>query len=276
MSNNIEAGTVPEGMERYNSKEMGMNIPNDDLLNNIRQNIQRFLPQVKSHYPNPTPIAIVCGGPSLLDTQDELRDLVEDGYKLVAVNGTHDWLLDSGFRPSAMVMVDAREANVRFVQRPIPTCKYLIASQCHPSVFDALEGQKVCIWHAKNDLGEKEILDNYYLGNYNWVVGGSTVTLRAIWVMRILGFSKFDLFGFDSCIMNDKHHAYSQPENDASEIRKAYCAGREFRVSAWMLSQADDFMHFVKHLGDSFELNVHGDGLIAHIVRKGAEYSLSG
>ena len=48
-------------------------------------------------------------------------------------------------------------------------------------------------------------------------MGGSTVTLRAIHLFRMLGFSKFEVYGFDSCIIG-QHHAYEQKENDDEQV----------------------------------------------------------
>ena len=250
---------------------MGMNSGRGHILNNIRSNITRQLPQVNEHPVNGQRIAIIGGGPSLEDTIDELKECVEDGVKLVALNGTHDWLLDHGFRPSAMIMVDSRESNVRFVQNPVASCKYFIASQCHPSVFDALSNNEVFIWHANNNIGEEQILEDYYFKNFRFIIGGSTVLLRGIWLMRTLGFTKMDVFGFDSCDMNGKHHAYDQPENDGCEMREVTCMGRKFQCSAWQASQYDDFQHFIQVVGDKFELNVHGDGLISHMMKEGSK-----
>ena len=263
---------TPEGMARLDMSNMGMNTDSEVLLKNIDINIRRQLPQCQAYEMQDTPIAIVAGGPSLRDTRDELKAQYDAGVKLVAVNGTHDWLIANDMLPSVMVMVDGRESNHRFVQHPVETCKYLIASQCAPEVFDALDGQDVYIWHAANDMGENAVLNDYYLGNYPLVVGGSTVTLRAIWLMRMLGFRRMDVYGFDSCYVGDAHHAYPQPENDGSEVRKVWCAGKEFQCAAWQVSQAEDFMQFAGKLGDHFELNVHGDGLIAHIIKRGAEF----
>jgi len=251
---------------------MGMNVSDEIILDNIRVNIKRQLPQVKPYEINSQKIAIVAGGPSLSDTLPELRRQVEDeGIKLVAVNNTHDWLVERGFKPSIHVMVDAQQHNVKFVQNPIKSCKYLMASQCHPDVFDALEGYNTQIFHLLNKSGEEKVLDEYYYKKYHFVVGGSTVTLRAIWMMRMLGFTKMDVYGFDSCYMDGKHHAYDQIENDRCEVRELTCAGKKFQCAAWMASQFEDFQHFIISLGDKFELNVHGNGLIAHMMNEGAK-----
>ena len=93
--------------------------------------------------------------------------------------------------PSAYVMVDAREFNARFVEKVIPDCKYFIASQCHPSVFDKLPKERTYIWHTTaesiNDLLAKEY-KNWYP-----VPGGSTILLRTIPLFRMLGFKRFHL-----------------------------------------------------------------------------------
>ena len=89
--------------------------------------------------------------------------------------------------------------------------------------------------------------------------------------MRMLGFTKMDLYGFDSCYMDGEHHAYEQVENDECEVRELVCMGETFQCAAWMASQFDDFQHFITNLGDKFELNVHGNGLIAHMMNEGAK-----
>lgn len=259
-----------DGMSRL-ALNMGMNAGRGHILDNIQANIRRQLPQCKEHEIQDQRIAIIGGGPSLEHTKDELQQCVDEGVKLVALNGTHDWLLDHGYRPSAMIMVDSRPDNVDFVQRPVDSCKYLIASQCDTSVFEALKNNKVWIWHAQNNIGEQEILEDYYLKNFRFVIGGSTVMLRGIWLMRMLGFKQMEIFGFDSCYMDGKHHAYDQPLNDGCEIREVTCMGKKFQCAAWMASQFDDFQHFIQAVGDKFELNVHGNGLIAHMMQEGAK-----
>jgi len=263
-------GTDKTKLKRIELK-MGMNYSEEKILDNIKINIRRHLPQAKTYELNKQHIAIVGGGPSLVDTLPELRKQVKNGTMLVALNNTHDWLIDNGLKPSVHIMVDSRPHNVRFVQNPIPTCKYLMASQCDPQVFEALKGFNTHIFHVVNEIGEKEILDKYYFNKYYFVVGGSTVMLRGIWLMRMLGFTKMDLYGFDSCYMEGKHHAYEQVENDACEVRELDCMGKKFMCAAWMVSQYDDFFHFIKNLGDKFELNVHGDGLIAYAMNEGAK-----
>lgn len=267
--------------QRFDTKNLRLN--NDRILDNIKVNIQRQLPQVRPYPPQTQPVCVVGGGPSLRRTLTGLRQRANrsehsgaPGDPVIAVNGSADWLMDRGITPVAHVLLDSREFNARFVRREIPNCRYFIASQCHPAVFDTLEqrGSRIWIWHASISIGEDEILDEYYLSpdNYIRIVGGCTVMLRAIWLLRTLGFIHQHIYGMDSCldVKRNEHHAYEQTENDHDDVIRIRCAGEVFYCSSWMASQAVDFMEMMKHLGANFRLRIHGRGLISHIVEAAA------
>lgn len=249
---------------------MQLNTPDEEILWNVEQNCRRGCKQVMTHLPNQQELALVTGGPSLAHTFDGLEALLESGVKSVAVNGTHQYLLDRGIRPSAMVMCDAREFNKRFVENPQQKTKYFIASQCHPAVYDALEGFDVYQYHLYLGLGEQDIAKKA-LGNVPWIVGGSTVGLRAIHLMRVLGFQRMHIFGMDSCRMDGKHHAYEQAENDFEQTELFKIGKETFVCDYWHLSQMDGFVNLAKSLGDLFQLKVYGDGAISHLVNVIAE-----
>jgi hypothetical protein len=168
-------------------------------------------------------------------------------------------------------MVDARPFNARFTKPVIPACKYLISSQCDPSVLEGLPKELTYLWHTGADHIRADLDEAYSTW---WLIpGGSTVMLRAIPLLRLLGFKRFHLFGFDSCLSGDAHHAYAQPENDSETVIPVTVGGRTFRCHAWQVAQAQEFIDLVKFLGEEIELEVYGDGLINHIVRTGAQLS---
>ena len=248
-------------------KRAQLNVSDEELLWNVKQNCLRAVKQIATHIPNNQPIAIVCGGPSLEGTFPILQDLVKEGVKTVALNGTHNYLLERGIRPSAMVMCDARPFNRRFVADPQEKTKYFVASQCHPSVYDALEGFDVYQVHLHLNIGEHDIVERSY-PNIPWIVGGATVGLRAIHLMRVLGFYYMHIFGMDSCRINDKHHAYEQAENDYQHTEDLRVGDRTFVCDAWHLVQMEGFINMTKALGDMYKLQFHGDGAIAHLVNE--------
>ena len=253
-----------------------INTPDDVLLDNIRYSIRLGYPQVR---PQPTQLDRVCligGGPSLNDTFDELRDLYFQGAKVVTVNGSYQWCLDRNIRPSAHLVLDARPENARFVNPPVPQCRYLIASQCHADTWKAIEGRPdVWIWHAMaGDNPGRHVLDDYYGDRWVATPGGTTVIMRALSVLRMLGFLRFDLFGCDSCYMGTQHHAYSQPENDSDRPYPftAHVTGhpelsRTFMCATWHAKQVECFLQTIRVNGNSFVLNVHGDGMLAFVLK---------
>jgi hypothetical protein len=97
------------------------------------------------------------------------------------------------------------------------------------------------------------------------------VTLRALPLLHCLGFRKFELFGFDSCLRDSDHHAYKQAENDGKIVQTVTVSGREFHCQPWMIAQAGDFVRLTRAFGDNFDLLVRGDGLISHIIKSAAE-----
>lgn len=258
-----------------------MNVEDSTQIEQIRYAIRQGHPQVWQCGPKYEQVAIVGSGPSLKSTERELVALIHDGVKVVALNGAYHWCLERNIKPSAVVVLDARESTARFVQPEIPGCIYYAASQCHQSVWDALAGRSnVGIFHAvggDTDSKTKAILQAYYDGFWVGVPGGTTVATRAIGLLRTLGYLRFHLFGVDCCWLGEDHHAFAQPENekdrriavtiaptdDPADARVFYCA-------PWMLKQFEDFLMMIRHMGNTFKCAVHGDGLLAYALQQTA------
>ena len=213
---------------------------------------------------------IVGGGPSLSQHTEKIKQLRANGVKLITINGAYKWCIDNGLTPSAMVMVDAREFNARFAQPVAKDCKYFIASQCHPSVFEDLPKDRTYIWHTQAE-DHNEVLAQQY-ETWHPIPGGSTVLLRAIPLFRMLGFKRFHLFGCDSCLEENKHHAYKQTENDGQLVVPVNVGGKIFNCNPWMVSQAQEFIDIIKMMGNEIELEIYG-GLLHHILETGASYT---
>lgn len=262
----------------------GVNTPDEILLAQVAENIRRGLPQAQPHPPNNTTGIIVCGGPSLKTTEKDLVKAVWAGGKVIAVNGTYNWCIERNIRPSIFVMLDAREFNARFVEQPVEGCKYFLASQCHPKAFELCRDRETFIWHGMS-AGEPEValLDEYYFKRYHPVTLGTTVAMRAISLMRMIGVMRMEIFGLDSCWFGDEHHAYAQSENDNERKMPVWIRpeGRDdkaqrFICSNWQAKQAEDFLQLVKERGDMFQLNVHGPGLIATLIKLAADLHIEG
>lgn len=229
-------------------------VANVDLETTRKQSAlsgERGIPHIRSQPPHDEIVCLIGGGPSLAESLEEIRARQSDGQKIWALNGTLDWLTERGILPDAMVLLDARADNVKFVQKaPAPT-HYYLACQVHPAVYDALEGREVSRFELQK------------LGNC-----GTTVGTHAMAVAFVEGFRTFHLFGFDSSYRNGEGHAYKQSLNERENIATVVCGDREYRAAPWMARQAKDFesmaFDFV-HVG--CEIQVHGDGLLPHAAR---------
>jgi len=244
-----------------------VNVDEDQIKKNVTYNIKQGYLQVQPYPTNDIETMIIGGGPSLSQHVEKIKQLRANGVKLIAINGAYKWCLDNGITPSAMVMVDARKFNARFTQPVVEDCKYFIASQCHPSVFKELPKDRTYVWHTQSEI-LTEILEAQFEEWYP-VPGGSTVLLRAIPLFRMLGFKRFHIFGCDSCLEEDKHHAYEQLENDDELIIPVNVSGKIFNCNPWMVSQAQEFIDIIRMIGDEIELEVYG-GLLHHILESGA------
>lgn len=248
-----------------------LNTTEEQIIKNVKHNIAQGWQQVTPYPTNDIECMILGGSPSLNAFEAEIRQKREEGVKIISINGTYKWCLDHGIIPSALIMVDARPHNARFSKPVIDGCKYFIASQCDPSVFEGLPKDRTYIWHTSAELIGKILTEHY--GEWYPIPGGSTALLRALPLFRMLGFKKFHLYGCDSCISSDAHHAYPQAENDTDVVIPimVHPDDRVFQCHTWMASQAQEFIDLIKFIGDELDIEIHGDGLLAHILNVGAK-----
>jgi SAM-dependent methyltransferase len=257
-----------------------LNLGESHVLKNVEANIQAGWNQVSPQEPKDSEVVIIGGGPSLDSQLTEIRELKAAGAKIVTLNGAYHWAHQHGLGPVTEIIVDARAFNARFSHPVHEGCKYLIASQCDPSVLEGLPKDSTWLWHTSADF-IRPLLDEH-LETWFGVPGGSTVLLRAIPLLRMLGFRQFHLFGCDSCVQDVKgntdirpgdaywHHAYAQAENDTEQLVTVTCGGRIFSCQPWQVSQATEFLELIKVMGDEFDLAIYGDGLLKHILETGA------
>lgn len=242
-----------------------LNTPAEVMVEQARKNLARDLPVFIEQPAHDGKVCIVGGAPSLADTLPALRFHMEHGAVLLALNNTHDWLIERGIVPDMHVMLDARDKNAEFVRNPRKGLLYLMAAQCHPDVFEALKGMDTMIWVA-DVPGMRELAETVEkpLG---LVGGGSTVGLKAMALAYLWGFRQMHLFGLDSCYREGKHHAYPQSLNDNETRLDTVFHGRKFVCSPWMVAQAEDFDHDARQLiAQGVSLKAHGQGLLQTIL----------
>jgi hypothetical protein len=258
---------------------MSLNSTVELVRKNVAHNIAQGWQPVHPHVTNDMEVMILGGGPSMPAFLEDIREKKKHGVKLVTLNGAYNWALAHDLAPLNTIIVDARAFNARFTKPVRDDCTYLIASQCDPAVFAGLPKDRTFIWHTSAEMIQ-DLLRKQYETSFP-VPGGSTVLLRAIPLLRMLGYKRFHLYGCDSCLMTAPdgpetervHHAYPQPENDdpASIAVNVTGTSRIFHCYPWMISQAQEMQDVIRGLGEEIELEIYGDGLLAYLLRSAAE-----
>jgi uncharacterized Rossmann fold enzyme len=243
----------------------GLNTPDETILKQIEENLARDTPMFRQMPPNCGQALIVGGGPSLADELPHLRKRHDRGGHIYALNGTYDWLVDRGVRPEFHVLLDARPENVQFVRKPHKNTMYLLSSQCHPSVYEALRGYSIVQWVGWHP--DAPAICDRVQKPLTIVGGGNTVGLKTMCLTSLWGYRSLHLYGFDSCYRGEANHAYPQPMNDGEAMMDIVCEGRHFMCARWMARQAYDFQEFMPLLSEmGVNVTVHGGGLISWMV----------
>jgi uncharacterized Rossmann fold enzyme len=165
----------------------------ETLFANMDAAIARGYPQVREAQPAKSgAILLVASAPSVKGQLELIKKMKAAGSPIVAIKGAHDWLIDNGVIPDYALAIDPQEHRIAFY-KPQPNVHYMIASQCHPAMFDNLDGCQVTLWHPYVKKGQDRPKNCMLIG------GGTTSGLRAISLFYVLGYRQFELFGFDSC-----------------------------------------------------------------------------
>lgn len=275
------------GYRGFLFNRMKMNTPEDQVFKQVRENLGRGLQQLRPFEEQLNQkVVVLGGGPSLNDYVDEIKEHKKNGAKIITMNGSYGWAKEHDLWPVTQFMIDARKFNKRFMEPVSEDNVYILAAQVHPDIFDILPSDKTWIFNANLDEGcvqiSEEILGEMYT---DWfpLPGGSSVMLRALPALQMMGFRDVEVYGFDSCLMGHdlgdadvdikNHHAFHQPENDFNDDRLAYVTinDKRFAVEPWMLCQANEYLNCSKILLKHMKIKIHGNGLIAHCVETGAE-----
>lgn len=224
----------------------------------IAQSIQRVTGRIQGYEGKRTePVAVVCYGPSLADTWEQVR-----GFRyVISCSGSHKFLLERGIVPTWHVEVDPRAHKADLIGPPHRDVEYLIASTCHAKVFDLLDGFTVKLWHVFDSTEEATRV----LPPGEWALtGGSSVGLRAMTIARFLGFTDLHVFGMDGCEGPTGKHAAAHPNQPQDHALTTY-KGIEYLTTQSMLACAKQTFHELDMMPD-VTAKFYGNGLVAALA----------
>jgi len=203
-------------------------------------------------------ISIACYGPSLKDTWQSLT------RPIMSVSGALQFLAERGVIPDYHVDMDPREEKVQQLTPVIDGVDYLMASVCHPRVWDLLRGQKVTLWHG---VSGKETLDflKRYDPNQLLISGGSAVGLAAIQIGGLLGVRHFEIHGMDGSIRDGERHAGPHYGHKQGGIQWD-AGGVTYQTSKIMSNAVAEMLNMIEQF--PIFCVFHGEGLQQALVRE--------
>lgn len=223
-------------------------------LNVKRPDVGRVTPEE----PKSEPVAVVCYGPSLADTWERIREFKH----IITCSGAHSYLVERGITPTHHIEVDPRAHKVKLIGPPQKGTRYMLASACHPAVFEHLKGFDVRLWHVfdPSDDGARTIPRGEWT-----ILGGCSVGLRALAVAKFLGFSDLHVFGMDGSEGKTGKHAGAHPNQDPRQF-EVECDGSKFITTPVFLEGARQTWHELDQL-QPINVSFHGDGLVQAMAR---------
>lgn len=229
------------------------------LFEHIRLAKERELPEVLGGT-----VALIGSGPTVKSQLESIRKERDLKNPIVAIKDAHDWLISEGIVPDYAVAIDPQEHRWNCFRKKDSRVTYLIASQCHPAMFEHLKDMHVRLWHLYIRK------DQTYPPNSFLVTGGTTTGLRSITLFYAMGYRRFSLYGYDSCIQEgDLRMDGTKPSGNISSVFVGHDK-REFLTTPEMAAQANEFQTLYQCMPD-MEVVSHGNGVITAILEERAK-----
>lgn len=242
--------------------KIGGNVTSDHVCNNVRLN--SALPYKSLDFKK---ICICASGPSLVRYIEEIRHLQEAGHSVAAMNGSYGFLLSHGIIPDYYFQVDSREGvNLKFLKNLHPATDFIIASQCHPEIFEALQGYDVTLWQVDNYAGEGDEIRKYWPDS-KLFPGAPCVGNSCLNPILAMGYRVWDMFGYDGSVEDGRRHAFPQEQNDGEKIHQFRFGDKIHYATGTMAQCSQDFAVRYGLFSDlGIHIILHGDGLTMDMV----------
>jgi hypothetical protein len=172
-------------------------------------------------------LAVAGGGPSLTDHVEALKGFDE----VWGINRTAQWLCERGVEATFFTVDPQYMPGMTGVERA------LLASSCHPKLFEELAGKDVTLFHI-TPHGDEFVCE-----------GGPTSACRAIPLAVHMGFSSITFFGCEGSF-GDASHAYPTDIQRCQTIVLA--GGKEYVSTPEFELQSGYLASFVRDLPEFF------------------------
>lgn len=234
------------------------------LTSHVAHALSLGLPEIQQHPAHDLVAVLVGSGPSVISQLDSIKRQQQRGRPVFAIKDAHDWLLVRGVVPQYAVAIDPQAHRWNCFTQRHPDVHYLIASQCHPAMFAHLAGHHVYLWHLQFNHGAAFPTGTLVLG------GCTTTGLRAITMLYAMGFRRFELYGYDSCLSDGLLRVNGDRPKEGNQtipivLDVTPTDRRVFYCNPGMAAQALEFQDLFTMMPE-ITVQSHGEGLLTAIL----------
>ncbi len=210
-------------------------VPYEDLMRHVQLSKKRGHPYVSIVPPHDRKLAVVGGGPSVLDHVEELR-----GYKDIwAINGACGWLRDRGIE-STLLTLDPCDF---LAPRVSGAKKAILSSRCHPKVFEVLKDCDITLF----DVVQDAVLE----GGYG--IWASVSTASSVFQLATdYGFRDTTFYGCEGSYQQSTHIYMDDPECSNFQFVVS-CGGSEYLTAPDMYEQVKAMIPVMKTFSNHFK-----------------------
>jgi hypothetical protein len=184
-------------------------LPEDELRKNVIHARGLGYPQIQEVEAHGRRLAVVGGGPSIVDRLDEIREFSD----IWAINGACGFLREHGIE-STLLTIDPVDF---LAPRVAGAKKAILATRCHPETFKVLEGADITVLDVNTD------------SEHGLWASCSTATV-AFHLGALLGYREFVFYGCEGSFDEQSHAYMDDPE--CSDYRfVVVCGGKRYVTS---------------------------------------------
>jgi hypothetical protein len=230
-------------------------IENEKILENIEFWHNSGNKELEQCKPHSGVLTILAGGKSLELYKGDGSNAVACGSAMRAINKL-------GIIPEKYLHLDPQTGDFGYT---IPEATTSIISVTSPKTLNDIINNK-----EKIRLFYPACMD--YMPEKNKIINTTTVGVTAIVVGLYMGYRNFEAYGLDSCFIDNNHHCgyYNEYENELVDKQgkiDVVCNGKTFICTPQMAMQALDFKDVCKLWGNKFNIKIHGEGLLAEMMK---------
>lgn len=222
-------------------------LDNPTIAAHIAHSTSLGLLSISRNYISRRKITLVASGPSAITPcLGDTTAAVNNALQLFGRSGPTFWLA-----------CDPQEMVADFIPDDPPTDTiYLVATKCHPRVFEKLQDRQVRLFQ----VDDHEMVDGI-LG----VPTAVSITLCAINLLAQMGYTEVETFGWDGCYIDGLAYARQQPMkvDDVS----VDLLGRKFATTTAWACEAEDARAQMMRDAGHYRVTVKGGGMIGAILK---------